>query len=131
MVRLLNCVRPALSALICGSAALLAAPASAGDVGHGKLVFTQQCAVCHSSSRGGAPLVGPNLYGVVDRRAGAVQGFNYSPALKGSGLTWTSANLNTYLEAPAQMLPGVRMPFAGIKNVAQRDDLVAYLQTLR
>jgi cytochrome c len=131
MVRLLNCVRPALSALICGSAVLAAAPAWAGDVAHGKQVFTQQCAVCHSSNKGGAPLVGPNLYGVVDRRAGAVQGFNYSPALKGAGLTWTSANLNTYLEAPARMLPGVRMPFAGIKNIAQRDDLVAYLQTLR
>jgi cytochrome c len=131
MVRLLNCVRPALSALICGSAALLAAPASAADVAHGKLVFTQQCAACHSSNKGGATLVGPNLYGVVDRRAGAVQGYAYSPALKGAGLIWTSANLNGYLEAPARMLPGVRMPFGGIKNPAQRDDLVAYLQSLR
>jgi cytochrome c len=131
MVRLLNCVRAALTALICGSAALSALPASAADAAHGKLVFTQQCSVCHSSNKGGATLVGPNLYGVVDRRAGAVQGFSYSPALKAAGLTWTSANLSEYLAAPTKMLPGVRMPFAGIKNPAQLDDLVAYLKSLR
>jgi cytochrome c len=131
MVRLLSRAHAALSAVICASTALSAAPAAAADVTHGKLVFSQQCSVCHSSNKGGGTLAGPNLYGVVDRRAGAAPGYGYSKALKDSGLTWTKANLSEYLQAPAKMLPGVRMPFAGIKNPAQLDDLVAYLNTLR
>jgi cytochrome c len=130
MVRLLNGLRLAPPALVCASAMLAASAASAGDAAHGKQVFAQQCAACHSS-KDGTTLVGPSLYGVVDRRAGAAPGYRYSPALKSAGLTWTSANLSAYLAAPAKVLPGVRMPFAGIKNPVQLEDLVAYLKTLR
>lgn len=131
MVRVLNAFHAGVAALACGGALLVASSATAADVAQGKQVFAQQCAMCHTSARGGATLVGPSLFGVVGRHAGAVAGFAYSSAIKGSGLTWTDANLSTYLQAPGKMLPGVRMPFAGLRNPAQLNDLIAYLNTLR
>jgi cytochrome c len=130
MVRVLKRLGTALPGLICGSILLAASSASATEAA-GKQVFAQQCAMCHSSNKGGPTLVGPNLFGVVGRHAGAVAGFTYSPAMKSSGLTWTDAALSAYLEAPAKMLPGMRMPFAGLKNPTQLNDVVAYLNTLR
>ena len=76
-------------------------------------------------------MIGPPLFGVVGRKAGAVGGYAYSPALKASGVTWAEPQLRTYLQGPAKMIPGVRMPFAGVKNPTQLDDLVAYLNTLK
>ena len=131
MVRVLNALRMALPALACGGLLAAASAASAADVAAGRQVFAQQCAMCHTATKGGPALVGPSLFGVVGRHAGAVAGFAYSSAIRGSGLTWTDANLRTYLQGPAKMLPGVRMPFAGIKNPAQLNAVVAYLNTLR
>jgi cytochrome c len=131
MVRVLNVLRTSLSVLACGGALLAASSAGATDVAQGRQVFAQQCAMCHSAAKGGPPLVGPDLFGVVGRRAGAAAGFAYSPAVKTSGLTWTDANLKTYLTDPAKMLPGVRMPYGGLHNPTQLSALIAYLNTLR
>ena len=119
------------SAAVAAAAALAATPAAAADPGHGRVVFSQMCSVCHSNTRGGPVMIGPPLFGIVGRKAGAVGGYSYSPALKGSGVTWTEAQLSTYLQGPAKMIPGVRMPFGGVKNPTQLDDLVAYLNTLK
>lgn len=131
MARLLIRAVPALAAALAAGAALAATPAAAADPVHGRVVFSQMCSVCHSNTRGGPAMIGPPLFGVVGRKAGGVGGYAYSPALKGSGITWTGPELHTYLQGPAKMIPGVRMPFAGVKNPTQLDDLVAYLNTLK
>ena len=108
--------------------ALPATAASAADVAHGQVVF-KQCAVCHNFKAGGTAKIGPNLWGVVGRKAGTAPGFTYSAAMKGFGKVWTPALLDTYLTAPAKTVPGTKMAFAGLKNPADRADVIAYLQT--
>jgi cytochrome c len=111
---------------------LALAPASAhaqdGDAGHGKTLFQRQCASCHqaATARNG---VGPTLQGLIGRAAGSVDGFKYSPVLKGSGITWTSATLDTFLTNPAAAVKGVRM-VQRVTNPKDRLDIIAYLSGL-
>jgi len=128
MVRLLALARGGAAALAAASAGQAFA---AGDAGRGHAVFATQCSICHSSNKGGGVVLGPPLYGVVGRKAGSVAGFSYSGAMKNAGFTWDSAHLHAYLPAPRTYLPGVRMTYPGLKDPAQLDDLVAYLQSLR
>ncbi|HWA92603.1 MAG TPA: c-type cytochrome [Rhizomicrobium sp.] len=109
---------------------LLATAAQAGDAAQGKVVF-QRCAICHRVDKGGGNGLGPNLFGVVNRKAGTVAGFSYSAALKSSGLTWTTDKLTQWVAHPAALVPGNRMAFAGLNNPQQQADVVAYLQTLK
>lgn len=109
---------------------LQAMPAAAQDAGAGRAVFAAQCAACHMATSNGHTLVGPNLFGVVGRRAGTVPGFAYSPAMQHSGASWTTARLLAYVQAPQQVVPGTRMPYAGLHNPQQAAALVAYLNTL-
>jgi cytochrome c len=117
--------------VLAGVMAAAAGSASAADANAGKGVFTAQCSVCHTATKGGPALVGPNLYGVVGRAAGSLSNFAYSPAIKASGITWTNAKLAQYLAAPAATIPGNKMPYAGLKPQAKLDDLIAYLDTLK
>jgi cytochrome c len=103
---------------------------AAGDPVAGKGVFAR-CAICHSIVKGGPNGIGPNLFGVVGRKAGTAANFNYSAAMKNSGITWGGDKLEDYIEHPAQIVPGNKMAFAGIANAQQRADVVAYLQTLK
>jgi len=109
---------------------LLSAPAMAADAESGAKVFKTQCAVCHSPVAG-KNMVGPSLFGVVGRVAGSAPGFKYSAANKGSGVTWDEANLDKYLPNPRAFIAGTTMTYAGLKNDAQRADLIAYLATLK
>lgn len=131
MVRLLIGLRLGAAGLLAAWGALLAQPAAAGDALAGKADFARICSVCHSAARGGAPILGPTLFGVVDRKAGSVKGYNYSDAMSGAGFTWTADRLRTYLAAPGKIVPGTKMTFAGVKNPTQIDDLIAYLETLK
>jgi cytochrome c len=131
MDRLLTLTARASAAAMLAAGLLAAFPGAAADPGHGKAVFSAQCAMCHTAGHGGPTLLGPNLFGVVDRKAGSVAGFNYSPTMKAVGVAWSDDRLREYLQGPSKMLPGVRMGYAGLKNPAQLDDLVAYLDTLR
>ena len=90
-----------------------------------------RCVICHSNAKGAANKLGPNLFGVVGRKAGTYRGFSYSSAMKRSGITWSPAKLMDYLATPQTVVPGNNMPFAGIANTQQRTDLVAYLATLK
>ena len=99
-----------------------AGPAAAGDAAAGKSVFNSQCAMCHTIAAGGPNLLGPNLHGIVGRTAGTMKGYNYSPA-------WTAEKLTAYLPAPSAMVPGNKMPYAGLRPAQKVDDLVAYLET--
>lgn len=113
------------------AAALIASPAMAGDAVAGGKLFKAQCSVCHATSASAPAGVGPKLNAVVGRRAGSAAGFAYSPAMKGSGLVWSTAELRRYLADPARTVKGNRMPYAGLKNPAQLDDVLAFLATLR
>ncbi|MGZ3268542.1 MAG: c-type cytochrome, partial [Croceibacterium sp.] len=87
------------------------------------------CAACHSTTPG-KTIIGPSLAHVYGRKAGSLAGFQYSDAMKGSGLTWTSSNLDAFLTNPAGKVPGTLMGLAGIKDAAQRKAIIAYLKTL-
>jgi cytochrome c2 len=109
-------------------AAKAAKPAPAkvkGDAVHGAVVFNQ-CKACHSLDAGKNG-VGPSLKGIVGTKAGDVPGYSFSPAMKGSGLVWTPQTLSDYLTAPMKKVPGTKMPFAGLPNAKDRDDVIAYL----
>ena len=93
------------------------------------MFFENNCNICHTV-RPGRNLVGPSLFGVVNRHSGQVPGFHYSNANRHSGLTWTVGTLDRYLTAPRQVVPGTFMTFPGLKDAQQRQDLIAYLATL-
>jgi cytochrome c len=101
----------------------------AQDIPAGKRIFENNCSICHTV-RPGRNLVGPSLFGVVNRHSGQVPGFHYSDANRHSGLTWTVGTLDRYLTAPRQVVPGTFMTFPGLKNAQQREDVIAYLATL-
>jgi cytochrome c len=126
MVRLLAAAAATLALFAAG-----AAHATTGDAGRGRAVFAAQCSTCHSNAKGGGVVLGPPLYGVVGRRAGTVAGFAYSTTMRNAGFAWTPDRLHAYLPAPRDYLPGVRMTYPGLKNPAQLDDLIAYLQSLK
>ena len=127
MDRLLNRGLSARALIAFAAGLAFALPAAAGDAGHGKAVFAAQCAMCHTASRGGQPILGPPLFGVVGRTAGTLAGFAYSPGMKSAGFVWTDDRLRAYLPAPRAMVPGTKMTYGGLKNPAQLDDLIAYL----
>jgi cytochrome c len=87
---------------------LLACQAHAQEAADGATLFKQRCGACHQidSKRNG---VGPHLQGVIGRTAGMVEGFRYSPAMQGSGITWDAAQLDTYLTNPGGLVKGTRM----------------------
>jgi cytochrome c len=114
------------AAVVAAVLVAVAGNAQAGDAAKGKTVF-QRCAICHRVDKGGGNGLGPNLFGIVGRRAGSAAGFNYSAAMKNSGITWSADKLDAYIEHPAAIVPGNKMAFAGIGDAGQRADVVAYL----
>jgi len=106
-----------------------ASPARAGDAAHGQETF-RQCAACHGAAGTGTDN-GPSLIGIVGRKAGAAEGFRYSPPMKRSPIVWDAPTLKAFVTDPQGTVKGTRMPFAGLKNPADADDVVAYLVTLK
>lgn len=101
-----------------------------GDATKGKAVFAR-CAICHNVEKDGGNGVGPNLFGIVGRKSGIAEGFNYSAAMKNAHITWTEDNLAKYIAGPAKMVPGNKMAFGGIAQKSQITDVVEYLETLK
>jgi cytochrome c len=122
---------PSLSVLATGVAVASMTPcASAAPAAiNGETLFRQRCQMCHSVTAAAPATLGPNLKGVVGRPA-ASTAFNYSAALKQSKLTWTQANLDRYLSAPAKLVPGTRMAIA-LSDPAQRAAVIKFLSTTR
>jgi cytochrome c len=108
-------------------AAFAALPAAAADVEHGRQLFTA-CAACHTDR---PDALGPNLRGVLGRKAGGREDFRYSNPMKRAGFTWDEANLRDYLADPQAKVKGNRMPYAGLRDPKDIDDMVAYLATLK
>jgi cytochrome c len=105
----------------------------AQDAAAGQRVFGQ-CRACHSIEAGGRNGVGPNLHGIIGRRAAAIEGFRYSPAMRAraeAGLTWDEATLRAYITNPRQAVPGNSMTYVGLRNPQQLEDLIAYLREAR
>jgi cytochrome c len=98
------------------------------DAKRGRLVFLQ-CQACHALAASGGHKVGPNLAGMFGQPAASKEGFNYSPALKASGLVWTPKALEEWLIRPSGFVPGNIMAFAGIRDEKDRKDLLAYILT--
>lgn len=115
-----------LGAVVLAATATVVPAQAAGDPAKGKTVYAR-CAACHDLNTG-ATRLGPSMKGVMGRKAGAVAGFAYSPALKAKGIAWNPQTLDAYLAAPAKYIPGNKMPFAGIPNAQDRADLIAYLK---
>jgi cytochrome c len=95
------------------------------DMGKRQYIF---CQACHTVNAGGQNKVGPNLFGVINRSAGQAEGFVYSGPLTESGLVWDEATLDSWIENPGKLIPGTTMIFGGIKDPAQRANLIAFLQ---
>ena len=111
--------------LVAGGALAATALPAAGPAPDGATIFRQRCASCHAITPGARATLGPNLNGVVGRKAASTT-FNYSPALKASNLTWTRPNLDRFLTAPGRMVPGTRMVI-GITDAQQRAAVLNYL----
>jgi cytochrome c len=93
--------------------------------------YARVCGTCHSFGKGEAAKVGPNLYGIVGNKHAHMAGFDYSDAMKAMGdKTWTFDELNEFLYAPRDHIPGTKMTFAGIKNDQDRANVIAWLRTL-
>jgi cytochrome c len=116
--------------IVAGAGLLLALGASAAlaaDVDHGKQVF-QACAACHSDK---PDALGPSLVGGVGRKAVSRDDFRYSNAMTRAGFNWDAGNLRQYLADPQAKVKGNRMPFSGLNDPKDVDDVVAYIGTLK
>jgi len=114
--------------LLVGFVAAGAASAD-GDVEAGKVQF-KKCALCHTDVAGKNKL-GPSLFGIVGRKSASVPDFAYSDAMKKFDHTWDEATLETYLSDPRNTVQGTKMIFPGLKDKKERDDVIAYLATLK
>jgi cytochrome c len=101
-------------------------PALAADANHGKELY-QACIACHSEK---PDALGPSLKGVVGRKAAALEDFRYSAPMRRANLTWDDANLRAYIADPQATVKGNRMPFGGLREPKDVEDIVTYLKTL-
>ena len=108
-----------------------AATATADDADAGAKLFTKTCGGCHSIGPGARGGFGPQLNGVIGRTAGATPGYQYSDAMKNSGVVWSREKLAAYIEAPKKVVSGTRMIFWGISDPQKIDDLLAYIATFQ
>jgi cytochrome c len=106
---------------------LLVANAAADEVGPA-VAELQKCKICHALDESGGSRVGPNLHGVFGRKAGTAAGFNYSEAMKASGIVWDDETLAKFLRDPKDSMPSNRMSFPGIKDDAILHDLLQQLK---
>jgi cytochrome c len=99
----------------------------AQDAASGEKVFAQ-CRACHQIGETAKNAVGPVLNGLFGRKSGTIEGYNYSPANKNSGITWDEATFREYIKDPKAKIPGTKMVFQGVKDEKRIDDLIAFLK---
>lgn len=107
--------------------ALSAAATAAADSEHGKALY-QACVACHSER---PDALGPSLKGVVGRKSATLEDFRYSNPMKRADLVWDEDNLRAYISDPQGKVKGNRMPFGGVTNGKDIDDIIAYLKVFK
>lgn len=112
--------------MMLAAAGVFAANVAHADAKRGEKLF-EECSACHNLQPN-ASSVGPDLHGVFGRKAGSLDSFRYSPALRKSGITWSRQTLDSYLADPQKVVPANRMPYAGMPDAKDRADLLDYLQ---
>jgi cytochrome c len=110
--------------LVPGAMNAVTAARAEGDPVRGQTVYAR-CAACHSL---GYNRTGPLHCGIIGRRAGSVDGFTYSQAMRESNIVWSTGTLDTFLKSPMSMVPGTTMGYVGIPDENDRSDLIAYLE---
>ncbi len=125
MVRLANLLAGAVLALAAGTAQAAARDAVVrGDANAGEAIYAR-CLACHALAY---DRTGPRHCGLFGRRAGSVNGFTYSEAMKRSKVVWGEKTLDRFLANPLQAVPGTAMGYAGVSDRKERADLIAYLE---
>ena len=107
--------------------AAMTGAALAQDVAAGEKVFAK-CKACHQIGETAKNAVGPVLNGLMGRKTGAIEGFNYSDANKESGLTWDEATFKEYIRNPKAKIPGTKMVFAGLQKDEDVDNIFAFIK---
>jgi len=115
-----------LMSTLCAVMLLSTTAVAAGDVAKGKRVFNK-CKACHVVHKE-KNRIGPHLVELFGRKAGTVEKFKYSKAMKNSGIIWDEKTLDAYLKKPRSFMKGTRMPFAGLKKDKDRENIIAYLK---
>jgi cytochrome c len=115
---------PITAGVLVALAALWPAAALGGDVTRGERIY-ERCVACHSLDRN---RTGPKHCGLFGRRAGSVSDFEYSPAMRASGIVWNEKTLDRFLAAPTKVVSGTSMGYAGVDDPRERADLIAYLK---
>lgn len=99
-------------------------------VAAGKIMFEQRCRSCHAEDPS-KQSYGPSLIGVIGRKSGSLEGFNYSDAMKASDIVWSADTLRKWIAGNDDYMPGTRMRHVGITDTAEQDFLIAYIKTLK
>jgi cytochrome c len=107
--------------------ALSVMPVAAADVEHGKALY-QTCAACHTER---PDALGPSLKGIFGRKSGTLEDFRYSNAMRRANLVWDDDNLRAYIQDPQAKVKGNRMPYGGVTDPKDVDDVIAYLKVLQ
>ena len=97
-----------------------------GDLAHGEKVF-KKCSACHMIAADGKNKIGPNLWSVIGRTAGAVDNYNYSKAMKAYAKVWSFEEMNSYLIKPQAYIKGTKMAFAGLRKEKDRASVILYM----
>jgi cytochrome c len=115
--------------LVIGAAltAAMSALAVAQDLENGKTVWNK-CRACHQVGENARNLVGPVLNGLIGRKAGTVEGFDYSGANKNSAIVWDDATFREYIKNPKAKIPNTKMVFVGLSDPQDIEDLLAFLK---
>ena len=106
-----------------GNIMALFASTNAAD---GAKVF-KKCLACHSIEKGGPNKIGPNIFGVLNRKAGSVSGYKYSKAMLAYGKVWSFEEMNGFLTKPKDWIKGTKMSFVGLKNAKDRAAVILYM----
>jgi len=120
-------MRIAVSPAFVAALAIHAASAARADVEHGREVF-EACLACHSER---PESLGPSLKGVFGRKAAALEDYRYSNPMKRANLVWDEANLRDYIADPQTKVKGNRMPFGGLSQPEDIEDVIAFLKTYK
>ena len=119
----------AVAGLIAG---FMGSSARAQDVSVGERLFKRHCGICHVAEKDSARrLQGPNLWGLIGRKAGTIEGYRYSDANKNSGIVWSAETLDPYLADPREVIKGTIMAFVGVKKPDERKAIIEYLSSLK